>query len=122
MNQERLKKDLIHFLRADVTYLFSHDKWECYIFEDDGVAYYAIITDDCGGTGKMCVKKIDKSFAVEEIIECMQYADENASPQLRIARKKKECQQAIKDAKAELRRLEQIEKERKKWEAQNGES
>lgn len=119
---ERLQKDLIHFLRADVTYLFSRDKWECYIFEEDGVAYYAIITDDCGGTGKMCVKKIDKSLAVEEIIECMQYADEDASPQLRIARKKRECQQAIKDAKAELRRLEQIEKERKTWEAQHEES
>lgn len=81
---ERLQKDLIHFLQADVTYLFSHDKWECYIFEDDGVAYYAIITDDCGGTGKMCVKKIDKSLAVEEIIECMQYTDEGASSQLRM--------------------------------------
>lgn len=109
-NHERLKKDLIHFLRADVTYLFSRDKWECYIFEEDGVRYYAIITDDCGGTGKTCVKKIDKSLPVEEIIECMQYADEGASSQLRIARMKKECQQAIKDAKAELRRLEQIEK------------
>ena len=52
----------------------------------------------------------------------MQYADEDASAQLRIARMKKECQQAIKDAKAELRRLEQIEKGRKTWEDEYGES
>lgn len=118
----RLQKELIHFLRADVTYLFSHDKWECYIFEDYDVEYYAIITDDCGGTGKMCVKKIDKALAVEEIIECMQYADEDASPQLRIARKKRECRQAINDARAELRRLEWVEKERKTWEDKHEQS
>lgn len=119
---ERLKKNLIHFLRADVTYMFTRDKWECYIFEENGVGYYAIITDDCGGTGKMCVKKIDIFRTVNEIIERMQYADEDASPQLRIARRKRECQQAIKDAKAELRRLEWIEKDRKTWEEQHGES
>lgn len=116
---ERLQKDLIHFLQADVTYLFSHDKWECYIFEDDGRSYYAIITDDCGGTGKMRVEKIDKAIPVEDIIACMHYADEDASPQLRIARMKRECQQTIKDAKAELRRLERVEKN---MEEQHGES
>ena len=67
----------------------------------------------------MCVKKIDKSLAVEEIIGCMLCADEDASPQLRIARKKRECRQVINDARAELRRLEQIEKNRKIWEEQH---